>query len=149
MVSVAQAVLCFDRAALPVERTIAHAYLLRQMAQRLILQHGYKASTIGACIRAADSFVVCAGLSTSAVKRAKYFTLAAQWYSSGSQIAQAAQAYMSAGKYTEAAQHFRRAKLYEEAADVVLHHRNKLDSKVADQCLSTAKLYLHRENQLL
>jgi hypothetical protein len=141
--------LCFDRAALPVERSIAYAYLLRQAAQRLVLQHGYKASTVDACIRAADSFVVCAGLSASPAKRAKYLTLAAHWYSSGSQIAQAAQAYLNAGRYTDAAQHFKRAKLYEEAADVVLHHRGELDSKVVDQCLSTAKLYLHKENQLL
>ena len=142
--------LCFDRAALPFERSVAHAYLLRQTAHRLNLQHDNKASsTISACLRAAESFVVCAGVSSSLVKRTKYLTLAADLFSRGSQISRAAQAYFNAGKYTEAAQHFMRAELYEEAADVVLSFRSEMDSKVAMRCLGSAKLYLHREGELL
>jgi hypothetical protein len=140
---------CFERASLSFERSVAYAYLLRQVAQRAILQHGHKESTIGACIQAAESFVVCAGISSSIVKKRRYLTLAAEWYSSGSQFSQAAQAYLNAGRFTKAAQHFKRAGLYDEAADVVLHHRNEVDREVAEQCLSIAKLHLHREGQLL
>ncbi|KAF8491287.1 hypothetical protein JB92DRAFT_2753228 [Gautieria morchelliformis] len=144
-----QAMFCFERASLSFERSVAYAYLLRQAAQRAILQHGHKESTIGTCIQAAESFVVCAGISTSIVKKRKYLTLAAEWYSSGSQFSQAAQAYINAGRFTKAAQHFKRAGLYDEAADVVLHHHDEVDRKVAEQCLSIAKLHLHREGQLL
>lgn len=123
--------------------------MLRQSAQRLILQYGHKASTFEPCLRAAESFVVCAGISSSPLKRIKYFNLAAEWYLSGSQVAQAAQAYLNAEKYTQAAQTFKRAGLYDEAVDIVLLHRNIVDQKVADQCLGIAKLHLHREGQLL
>lgn len=142
-----QAMMCFERAALPFERSVAHAYLLRQSAQRLILQHGHKTIAIDACVRAAESFVVCAGISS--LKRTKYLRLAAEWYYHGSRVAQAAQAHLNAGNYTQAAQNFKRAGLYDEAVDVVLHHRSEMDRKVANQCLGIARLHLHREGQLL
>ncbi|KAF8588487.1 hypothetical protein K439DRAFT_1335105 [Ramaria rubella] len=142
------AMLCFERAVLPFERSVAEAYLLRELALRLSLQHGHKDATANACLKAAESFLVCVNLSLSEVRRTRYLALAADLYSLGNHVVEAAKTYLSAQRFTQAAQHFMRARLYEEAADVALYHRSQMDSKLADKCMGVVKLYLHREGHL-
>lgn len=143
-----QAVFCFEHAGLKLERLVAYAYLLRRTAQRIALKDGQSITKNEAYFRAAESFVVCAGLS-SLGKRLRYFELAADCFSltGGSHASAAATAYHCAEKFTQAAVHFKQAGMFDEVVDVILFHRDKVDAKVAERCLSIAKLHFHREGQ--
>jgi len=143
-----QAMFCFEHAGLRLERSIAHAHWLRRSAQRIALQHGQGASKNEAYLRAAESFVVCAGLYSSPLGKRKHFVLAAESFLAAGKYHASAQAYTGAEKFTQAAQQFKRAGLYDEAADVILLHPGKVDPKVAEECLSIAKIHFHREGQL-
>ncbi|KAB5592704.1 TPR and ankyrin repeat-containing protein 1 [Ceratobasidium theobromae] len=140
-----QAIFCFDKANLPVERDIAAAYEARKQARLL---RAAKSVDRTACrtafVNAAHDFLRCASQSKGRQQTSCYFR-AAECYIQAEDWKSAAEAFLSAKEFDMAARNFRRAGCFDEAVAVVKHNRGQIKDSVAEEVIGVAKLeYLRK-----
>lgn len=145
-----EAELAFERAGLPKERRIAHAYFLRNSALASsagLVEGGHSASAIERCTIVAQAFVQCAEEAEDAEDKCSYHRIAGQYYALAGNDRAAAQAFYDAGFYDEAAKHYRAAGMFDDAVRVVQQH-HEVDISLAESIISVAKLQFSRENEI-
>ncbi|KZT08921.1 uncharacterized protein LAESUDRAFT_675409 [Laetiporus sulphureus 93-53] len=142
-----QAMHCYDRAGLPREKAVAHAYYLREMARSTsATARGDKTARADAFVQAAHAFWTSA---EAAVKeRRTYFRISAECYALSGDDAKAAEAYLRAYEYTLSAQHYRKAGLFSRAIDVIKSHREEVDPKTADSIIDVSRVQFLRVREL-
>ncbi|KAI0770957.1 hypothetical protein BD413DRAFT_613484 [Trametes elegans] len=141
-----QAVHCYERAGLPREKAVAHAYYLREMARTTPVVKGDTAARALAYHTAAEAFLASA--EDAVTEKRAYYRIAAECFVNSGDDQKGAQAYLDAGEYTLAAQHFRKAGKFNEAVAVVKAHKGQMSASVAETIVEVTKLYYLRESQL-
>jgi tetratricopeptide (TPR) repeat protein len=134
-----QAMHCFERAEMPRETAIAHAYLLRDTARNLLGGSKTQASERAqAFADAADAFVQCAKREQSE-ERATYFRVAGECFAQANEHLKAGQAFYEASEYTLSARQYRKGDHFDEAVEVVQNH--DVDPAFAATLVDVAKFY--------
>ncbi|CAE6480843.1 unnamed protein product [Rhizoctonia solani] len=143
-----QAIFCFEKAGLLVERDIAAAYELRKQARLLqAAKSGDRAARRAAFARAASDFRGCAILSKGKQQTSCYLR-AAECYLQAEDWKAAAEAFYSANDFDMAARNFRRAGCFEQAVGVVKNHKNNVQKNIADEIIGVARLEYLRTDRL-
>ncbi|KAH7337987.1 hypothetical protein B0J17DRAFT_706450 [Rhizoctonia solani] len=143
-----QAIFCFEKAGLLVERDIAAAYEARKQARLLqAAKSGDRAARRAAFARAASDFRGCAILSKGKQQISCYLR-AAECYLQAEDWKAAAEAFYSANDFDMAARNFRRAGCFDEAVDTVNKHKDCVQRTVADDIIGVARLEYFRTNKL-
>jgi tetratricopeptide (TPR) repeat protein len=137
-----QAKLCFDRAELPLERDISHAYHLRQDARPL--ERGSKQRKI-AFLSAAKAFWVC-GPKAEGVQKIRCFNRAAECYVEAEHLNQASDAYYHAKEWTMAARYARLAGKFDRAIEII--GEGGVDPLVANSITQVAKVFYLQAKQI-
>jgi tetratricopeptide (TPR) repeat protein len=134
-----QAMHCFERAEMPRETAIAHAYLLRDTARNLLGGSKMQASERAqAFANAADVFVRCAEREQSE-ERATYFRVAGECFALANEHLKAGKAFYEASEYTLSARQYRKGDHFDEAIEVAQNH--DVDPAFATTLVDVAKLY--------
>lgn len=134
-----QARSCFERAGLPREMAIAHAYTLREHALRLPIsksRNSAAATRRDAFLQAAEAFLSC-----SSKQCLVYFRRSGDCFKAAGRYLQAAEAYYQGENYTESALLYRQRGKFDEAIAIVLEKKDKVQPNVADDVKEAAKLY--------
>lgn len=116
-----QAKLCFDRASLPLERDISHAYHLRQDARLLERRSKQRQA---AFLSAADAFWAC-GSKAEGIQKIRCFNRAAECYVESEHLSQASGAYYLAEEWDMAARYARLAGEFDRAVKIIEEGRVK------------------------
>lgn len=134
-----QARSCFERAGLPREMAIAHAYVLREHASRLPTGkpgNSAEATRRDAFVQAADAFLSC-----SSKQSLVYFRRAGECFEAAEKYLRAAEVYYQGESYTESVLLYRRLGNFDEAIAIVVDKNGKVRPEVADDTKSAAKLF--------
>ncbi|QRW20980.1 GNAT family acetyltransferase [Rhizoctonia solani] len=143
-----QAMFCFEKANLLVERDIAAAYESRKQARLLQAAKSVDRTTRRAAFaNTASDFLGCAFLSKGKQQTSCYLR-AAECYLQAEDWKAAAEAFYSANDFDMAARNFRRAGCFDEAIGVVKKHRSCVKNNVADDIFGVARLEYFRTNKL-
>ncbi|KAF8594570.1 P-loop containing nucleoside triphosphate hydrolase protein [Ceratobasidium sp. AG-I] len=139
-----QAMFCFEKADLLVERDIASAYQARKNARLLLAKDR---QTRRAAFRdAAKNFLDCAILSKGKQQTSCYLR-AAECYLQAEEWKSAAESFLSANEFDQSAKNFRRAGCFSEAVGVVKQHRPDMTAGLADEIYGIARLQFLRKSQ--
>ncbi|TDL28963.1 hypothetical protein BD410DRAFT_818373 [Rickenella mellea] len=142
-----QAMHCFDRAGLPLEKAVAGAYVLRERARSVSFKEGRQNPIrTKAFITAAEAFIACARDSVG--RKVAYLKVAGDCFVEVGKFSRAAQSYLEAEQYTLATQNFRKAGLFDDAVNVIRCYSGKVRQEVADSVVDVAKLYYFKEGKL-
>ena len=141
-----QAMHCYERAGMPREKEVAHAYYLREVARSTPVTRGDSTAQILAFNVAAEAFVASA--QEAVTEKRVYYRIAAECYVHANEDYKAAQAFRSAAEYTLAAQHFRKAGKFDDAVDVIQSHKDQVAAPVAESIVDVSRLYFLREKQI-
>ncbi|CAE7089127.1 unnamed protein product [Rhizoctonia solani] len=140
-----QAMFCFEKAGLYVERDIAGAYQARKEARLLLAKSADRQIRRAAFKGAAKDFLGCAILSKGKQQISCYLR-AAECYIQAEEWKLAAESYLSAEQFDLSARNFRRAGCFDEAVEIVKKYRDRLKSKdLVDEILGIAKLEFLRK----
>ncbi|CAE6419472.1 unnamed protein product, partial [Rhizoctonia solani] len=140
-----QAMFCFEKAGLLVERDIAGAYQARKDARLLLVKSGDRQTRCGAFKKAANDFLGCAFLSKGKQQISCYLR-AAECYIQAEEWKSAAESYLSAEQFDLSARNFRRAGCFDEAVRIVKNYRDRLKSQnLVDEILGIARLEFLRK----
>ncbi|KDN37502.1 hypothetical protein RSAG8_10101, partial [Rhizoctonia solani AG-8 WAC10335] len=142
-----QAVFCFEKAGLLVERDIASAYQARKDARLLLVKSVDRQTRRGAFKRAANDFLGCAFLSKGKQQISCYLR-AAECFIQAEEWKLAAESYLSAEQFDLSARNFRRAGCFDQAVQIVKKYRNRLKSQdLVDEILGIARLEFLRKSE--
>ncbi|KAH7337934.1 hypothetical protein B0J17DRAFT_405653 [Rhizoctonia solani] len=142
-----QAMFCFEKAGLLVERDIAGAYQARKDARLLLAKSTDRQTRRGAFKKAADDFLGCAFLSKGKQQISCYLR-AAECFIQAEDWKPAAESYLSAEQFDLSAKNFRRAGCFDEAVQIVRKYRNQLKSQgLVDEILAIARLEFLRKSE--
>ncbi|OSX68101.1 hypothetical protein POSPLADRAFT_1128861 [Postia placenta MAD-698-R-SB12] len=142
-----QAMHCYERASMPREKAVAHAYFLREQARSTSVNAQEHGSYREAAFRtAADAFYECA--ESAVIEKKSYFRISAECYSLSGDDGLAAAAYVRASEYTLAAQHYRKGAMFDEAVDLIRSHRDVVDTTIAESIIDVSRLEYLRERKL-
>ncbi|PCH33046.1 hypothetical protein WOLCODRAFT_62498 [Wolfiporia cocos MD-104 SS10] len=145
-----QAEHCYERASMPREKAVAHAYYLREKARNTPLQprdNNEERTTV--FIDAADAFWNSAeSKDAGAREKRAYYRIAAECYSMGGDDGKAGDAYRRASEFTLSAKSYRKAGEFEQAVDVVTTHRSDVDENVAESIIDVSRLEFLRIHKL-
>ncbi len=137
---------CLERAGLPMDKAVAHAYYLRQQTRALDENTSKRlAQRKQAFTSAADAFVACAreyGRSARANK--SYWRNAGECFVQADNPRQAAESYVEARLYTEAVKQYKLASMYEEAVHIVQSKKEFVEEQVAENILNVSRLHFLR-----
>ncbi|KAL5633867.1 hypothetical protein ACGC1H_005902 [Rhizoctonia solani] len=143
-----QAIICFEKANLLVERDIATAYESRKQATLLQVAPTFDQSACCAAFtKAAADFLGCATLTQDKQQMACYLH-AAECHLQAEDWIAAAQAYSAANDFDMAARVFLREGSIDEAVKVVKKHRDDMRKKITEEIFGIARLEYFRTNQL-
>ncbi|QRV93433.1 UvrD-like helicase carboxy-terminal domain protein [Ceratobasidium sp. AG-Ba] len=141
-----QAIFCFEKADLPLERDIACAYQSRKEARLLQAKASDRQTLRDSFFKAGMDFLGCATRSKGKQQKschrraAECFLVADDWK-------RAAETFLAVEEYALAAKNFIRAGCVIQAVDVVQKHEAKLQKKVIDEVFGIARLDLLRKSQ--
>ncbi|KAG8732236.1 hypothetical protein FRC11_014976 [Ceratobasidium sp. 423] len=142
-----QAMFCFEKAGLLVERDIAGAYQARKDARLLLAKSVDRQTRREAFKKAAGDFLGCAFLSKGKQQISCYLR-AAECYIQAEEWKSAAESYLSAEEFDLSARNFRRAGCFEDAVQIVKKYRNRLKSRgLVDEILAIARLEFLRKSE--
>ncbi|KAG8767765.1 hypothetical protein FRC12_006055 [Ceratobasidium sp. 428] len=141
-----QAMLCFDKAGLPLERDVAAAYQARKEAWCLFAKSADEQIWSGLFIEAAGNFIYCA-IRTDSKQQTDRYLRAAECYLQAKHWVLAATAFVSAEEYGLAAKCFCRAGYFDEAVTVVKKHKHQIQETLADEVLEMARLEFLRQSR--
>ncbi|CAE6459263.1 unnamed protein product, partial [Rhizoctonia solani] len=143
-----QAIFCFEKAGLLVERDIAAAYESRKQARLLqVAKSVDRATRRAAFTTAASQFIGCAK-SSKGKQQISCYLRAAECHLQAEDWKAAAEAFYSANDFDMAARNFRRAGCFDEAVDVIKQHRSSVQRNLADEIVGVARLEYFRTNKL-
>jgi hypothetical protein len=132
----------YERAGMPREKAIAHAYHLREQARGITVRNRPGDNERrSAYSKVAEAFLASAQEATISRERSEYYRIAAEAFLVLEDHAQAAKAFENASKFTEAAQHYRQAGMFDETVSVIKNHGDALDPTVADKLTDVARYY--------
>ena len=138
---------CFERASLPREMSVAHAYFLREVARKVTSGSRAKSKARSeAFTKAANAFIECAAIAMS--RRKDYFKNAGDCYEHGGDDRKAAKAYYDGEDFTRAAQLYRKVHMFDEAVEVIRAHQDRMDGTVVNQVRDVARLFYFKELRL-
>ncbi|GBE78672.1 predicted protein [Sparassis crispa] len=142
-----QAMHCYERASLPREKAVAHAYYLREQARST------PASTRGDGMTQSKAFTTAAeafwGSAEEAfLEKRSYFRIAAECYSISGDDGKAAHAYFNASEFTLSAKSYRKAGLFDEAVGVIRVHREAMNQDVVESIIDVSRTIYLRERKL-
>ncbi|CAE6379695.1 unnamed protein product, partial [Rhizoctonia solani] len=142
-----QAMFCFEKAGLLVERDIASAYQARKDARLLLVKSADRQTWRSAFKNAANDFLGCAFLSKGKQQISCYLR-AAECYIQAEEWKLAAESYLSAEHFDLSARNFRRAGCFDEAVQIVKKYRHRLNSQdLVDEILGIARLEFLRKSE--
>ncbi|CAE6534820.1 unnamed protein product [Rhizoctonia solani] len=142
-----QAMFCFEKAGLLVERDITGAYQARKDARLLLAKSADRQTRRDAFKKAANDFLGCAFLSKGKQQISCYLR-AAECYIQAEEWKLAAESYLSAEEFDLSARNFRRAGCFENAVQIVKKYRDRLKSReLVDEILSIARLEFLRKSE--
>ncbi|KAF8624782.1 hypothetical protein AX15_005672 [Amanita polypyramis BW_CC] len=134
-----QAHSCFQRAFLPHEGAIAHAYTLRERAAKLpTSRSGTTVETIRRDVyeQAAEAFIHCASEGDLV-----YFRRSGECFEAAGKYLQAAHAYYRGKNFTESALLFRKVGKFDEAVAILLEKEREVQPEVVNNIKNAAKLF--------
>ncbi|KAI0353177.1 hypothetical protein OH77DRAFT_1497420 [Trametes cingulata] len=147
-----EAELAFERARLPREKRVAHAYYLRDLAQSAPVVSGTtrrgSASDTDRSTAVADAFKHAADEAIATDDKQSYSRIAGEYYVRAGDNRQAAVAFYLAGHYESAAKQYRAAGMFEEAVDVVRRHQENISVPISEGIISVARLQFLRTNEV-
>ncbi|QRV93435.1 P-loop nucleoside triphosphate hydrolase [Ceratobasidium sp. AG-Ba] len=141
-----QAMLCFERAGMPLERKIASAYQERQEARLLLVKPTDRQLLRYSFLKVAETFFDCATKSKGKQRRSCYLR-AAECYQQAERWQKAAEIFLSVGEFESAAKDFRRAGCFAEAISVIKAHEDRIQKELADEIVGVARLEYLRKSQ--
>lgn len=140
-----QAMFCFEKAGLLIERDIAGAYQARKEARLLLAKSVDRQTRRNAFREAADNFLACTTQSKGK-QQISCFVRAAECYLQAEEWKLAAECYLSAEHFDSAAKNYRRAGCFDEAVGVVKKYRRLLKSQeLVNEILAIARLEFLRK----
>lgn len=144
-----QAARSYERANMPRERDVAHAYYLREQARQIARSRGTVANPRrSALIEAANAFNEAAREASLRSEKLAYHRIAGECYFEAEELYKAAKAYLLAEDYTRAAQVFRQGGYFDDAVDAIENHRSRIPPQEVDSILNVAKLYYLKNQDL-
>ncbi|QRW07579.1 P-loop nucleoside triphosphate hydrolase [Ceratobasidium sp. AG-Ba] len=141
-----QAMLCFERAGMPLERKIASAYQARQEARLLLAKRTDRQTLRYSFLNAAETFVDCATKSKGKQRRSCYIQ-AAECYQQAEKWEEAAEIFLSIRDFDSAAKDFRRAGCFDKAISVIKQNEDRIQKELADEIIAVARLEYLRKSQ--
>ncbi|EUC54063.1 hypothetical protein RSOL_028830 [Rhizoctonia solani AG-3 Rhs1AP] len=143
-----QAMICFEKANLPMERGIAAAYESRKQAKLLQAAQTIDQTACSAAFtKAATDFLGCAKL-TKGEQQVACYLHAAECYLQAEDWITAAQAYRAANDFDMAARIFLGEGSIDKAVEVVKEHRDDMLENITEEIIGIARLEYFRTNQL-
>ncbi|KAH9022666.1 P-loop containing nucleoside triphosphate hydrolase protein [Lactarius hengduanensis] len=144
-----QAMHSYERAKMPREKAIAHAYHLREQARGIpVRNRPGDNSRRNAYSEVAGAFMASAQEATILRERSEYYRIAAEAFLVLEDHAKAAYAFEQASKFTEAAQNYRLAEKFDETVSVIQNHGNAMDPSVVSQLTDVARYYYLQRGDL-
>ncbi|KAH9172883.1 hypothetical protein EDB89DRAFT_1962838 [Lactarius sanguifluus] len=144
-----QAMHSYERAKMPREKAIAHAYHLREQARGIpVRNRPGDDSRRNAYKEVAKAFSASAQEATILRERSEYYRIAAEAFLVLEDHAKAAHAFEQASKFTEAAQHYRLAEKFDETVSVIQNHGSAMDPSVVSQLTDVARYYYLQRGDL-
>ncbi|KAJ6498114.1 hypothetical protein C8R47DRAFT_1212438 [Mycena vitilis] len=143
-----QAKLCYERALMPHEATVAHAYHLRQKASEM--PDNLRRERKPMFSDAAAAFMKCAkNLDEDSTKTAEvYNRIAGDCFVHAGDKGQAITAYTLAKYYNPVVKLYRSMGKFEEAVATIKNHSGDIDPEIAESVIGVARLFYFRERQL-
>ncbi|KAG8770097.1 hypothetical protein FRC12_004520 [Ceratobasidium sp. 428] len=141
-----QAMLCFDKAGLPLERDVTAAYQARKEAWCLFSKSADEQTWCSLFIKAAEDFLDCA-IRTEGKQQTDCYLRAAECFLQAKSWMLAANAFVSAEEYGLAVKCFCRAGCFDDAVTIVKQHKHRIQEKLADEVLEMARLEYLRQSQ--
>jgi hypothetical protein len=138
----------YERAGMPREKAIAHAYHLREQARGIPIRNRPGDERRSAYTEVAEAFLASAQEAIIPRERSEYYRIAAEAFLVLEDHAQAAKAFENASKFTEAAQHYRQAGMFDETVSVIKRHGDAVDPTVADKLTDVARYYYLQQGDL-
>ena len=145
-----QAMHSYERAGMPREKAIAHAYHLREQARGIPVRiRAGDNKRRDAYENVARAFLASAGESgVTSRERSEYYRIAAETFLILEDHAQAAQAFEKASKFTEAAQNYRHAGMFDQTVSVIQNYGAMMDVSVAKKLTDVARYYYLEQGDL-
>ncbi|KDN37508.1 hypothetical protein RSAG8_10107, partial [Rhizoctonia solani AG-8 WAC10335] len=141
-----QAVLCFERAGLPLERDISAAYETRKQARLLQATKSNDRESRTTFRQAAEEFLEC-GKTTTFKQQISCYLRAADCYVQAEEWKLAAEVFILAREFGMAAKNFRHAGCFAEAVDTIKAHQEEIPENVAEEIIKVARLEYLRTDQ--
>ncbi|QRV93432.1 UvrD-like helicase carboxy-terminal domain protein [Ceratobasidium sp. AG-Ba] len=141
-----QAVFCFEKAGLPLERDIAAAYQARKEARLLLAKSVDRQTLRNSFTKAATDFLNCAAQSKGKQQNSCYLR-AAECFLQAEEWKRSAEAFLQAEEYNLAIKNFRRAGCFAEAVNIVKKHKSKIQKGLADEIVGVARLEFLRKSR--
>ncbi|KAJ1305473.1 hypothetical protein OPQ81_000480 [Rhizoctonia solani] len=141
-----QAILCFERAGLTLERDISAAYEARKQSRLLQASNSNERESRTAFRDAAEKFLECGNLATSRQQNSCYLR-AADCFVQAEDWKLAAETFVLAREFSRAAKNFRYAGCFAEAVDIVKTHQEDIQESVAEEIIKVARLEYLRTAQ--
>ncbi|KAJ7652111.1 hypothetical protein DFH06DRAFT_1094341 [Mycena polygramma] len=143
-----QAKLCYERALMPHEATVAHAYHLRKKASEMPDNLRRERKPIFS--DAAATFMKCAkNLNEDSTETAKvYNRIAGDCFVHAGDKGEAITAYTLAKYFNPVVKLYRSMAKFEEAVATIRNHSEEIDPEIAESVIGVARLFYFRERQL-
>ncbi|QRW07577.1 P-loop nucleoside triphosphate hydrolase [Ceratobasidium sp. AG-Ba] len=141
-----QAMFCFEKAGLQLERDIAAAYQARGDARLLLAKSTDRQLWRNSFTKAGTDFLSCATQSKGK-QQISCYNRAAECFLQAEDWKKGAQAFLCAEEYDLAAKNFRRAGCFTEAVDVVKYHKDRMQKALTDEIIGLARLEFLRKSQ--
>ena len=138
----------YERAGMPREKAIAHAYHLREQARGIPIRNRPGDERRSAYTKVTEAFLASAQEAIISRERSEYYRIAAEAFLVLEDHAQAAKAFENASKFTEAAQHYRQAGMFDETVSVIKCHGDAVDPAVAGKLTDVARYYYLQQGDL-
>ncbi|CAE6484842.1 unnamed protein product, partial [Rhizoctonia solani] len=141
-----QAILCFERAGMPLERNISASYEARKQARLLQATRPNDRETRTAFHHAAEKFLGCSKIATFKQQRSCYLR-AADCFVQAEEWKPAAETFIIVSDFGMAAKCLRNAGCFTEAMDLIKAHQDEVPEKIADEIKKVARLEYLRTAQ--
>lgn len=113
-----QAEKCFQRASLNTEAAVAHAFLLRELAEEMDVVRNANRSK--AFANAAEALINAAeNITSSNSRKTDCYNYAGRCYVKAGSHSEAAQAYFNASEFTMSAQQYHKAEMFDDALKII------------------------------
>ncbi|KAG8753172.1 hypothetical protein FRC11_007661, partial [Ceratobasidium sp. 423] len=139
-----QAMLCFERAGLTLERDISSAYDARKRARLLQATKSNDRESRAAFHDAAEKFLECGKMATSKQQNSCYLR-AADCFVQAEELKLAAETFILAREFGMAAKSFRQAGCFVEAVEVVQTHTDDIQANNTEEIIKVARLVARLE----